>query len=117
MKKVVPSERLRHELDDVLTGVGEEAGSGRGGRAARRPSDPSAGARGRGHGVRGRARYERADGGEEVIYRNGFPEPSTVSTTSGPAVIERPRVRDASRVGFASQVLGKGVARRTRWRR
>ena len=26
-------------------------------------------------------------------------------------MIERPRVRDASRVGFESEVLGKGVAR------
>jgi len=46
-----------------------------------------------------------------VIYRNGFQDPSTVRTTSGPAVIERPRVRDASRVGFESELLGKGVAR------
>ncbi|MCA1679117.1 MAG: IS256 family transposase, partial [Actinobacteria bacterium] len=59
----------------------------------------------------GRARHERANGGEEVIYRNGFAEPSTVRTTSGAAVIERPRVRDATRVGFESQVLGRGVAR------
>ena len=34
-----------------------------------------------------------------------------VLTTSGPAVIERPRVRDATSVGFESRVLGKGVAR------
>lgn len=59
----------------------------------------------------GRARHERAHGDEEVLYRNGFAEPSTVRTTSGPTVIERPRVRDATRVGFESQVLGKGVAR------
>ena len=59
----------------------------------------------------GRSRYERADSGGEVIYRNGFAEPSTVRTTSGPTVIERPRVRDATKVGFESEVLGKGVAR------
>lgn len=59
----------------------------------------------------GRVRHERAHGGEEVIYRNGFAEPSTVRTTSGSTVIERPRVRDATKVGFESQVLGKGVAR------
>jgi len=110
MKKVVPSERLRRELD-VLNGITEE-------------QDPvEAVAR---LGARlilqqaledevtefvGRGRYERADGGEGVIYRNGFAEPSTVRTTSGPAVIERPRVRNASSVGFESQVLGKGVAR------
>jgi putative transposase len=112
MKKVVPSERLRRELDDVLAGIGEE-------------QDPiEVVAR---LGARlilqqaledevtefvGRSRYARGGGGEEeVIYRNGFAKPSTVRTTSGPAVIERPRVRDAKRVGFASQVLGKGVAR------
>jgi transposase-like protein len=59
----------------------------------------------------GRARYERADGDGQVIYRNGFARPSTVTTTSGPVVIERPRVRDATRLGFESRVLGKGVAR------
>lgn len=111
MKKVVPSERLRRELDDVLNGITEE-------------KDPiEAVAR---LGARlilqqaledevtefvGRARYERVDGGEEVIYRNGFAEPSTVRTTSGPTVIERPRVRNATAVGFESRVLGKGVAR------
>ena len=111
MQKVVPSERLRRELDDVLNGITEE-------------QDPiEAVAR---LGARlilqqaledevtdfvGRARHERAHGGEEVIYRNGFAEPSTVRTTSGPTVIERPRVRDATKVGFESQVLGKGVAR------
>ena len=111
MKKVVPSERLRRELDDVLKGIGEE-------------QDPiEAVAR---LGARlilqqaledevtefvGRARHERAQGGEEVIYRNGFAEPSTVRTTSGPTVIERPRVRDATKAGFESRVLGKGVAR------
>ena len=46
-----------------------------------------------------------------MIYRNGFADLSTVRTTSGPTVIERPRIRNASSVGFASQVLGKGVAR------
>jgi putative transposase len=111
MQKVVPSERLRRELDDVLNGIGEE-------------QDPiEVVAR---LGARlilqqaledevtefiGRGRYERADGGEEVIYRNGFAKPSTVATTSGPTIIERPRVRNAKAVGFESRVLGKGVAR------
>ena len=111
MKKVVPSERLRRELDDVLNGISEE-------------QDPvEAVAR---LGARlilqqaledevtefvGRARYERADGGEGVIYRNGFADPSTIATTSGPTVVERPRVRNATEAGFESQVLGKGVAR------
>jgi putative transposase len=111
MQKVVPSERLRRELDDVLNGITQE-------------QDPiEAVAR---LGARlilqqaledevtdfvGRSRYQRADGAEDVIYRNGFAEPSTVRTTSGATVIERPRVRNANAVGFASQVLGKGVAR------
>ena len=112
MQKVVPSERLRRELDDVLNGISEE-------------QDPiEAVAR---LGARlilqqaledevsefvGRRRYERAGGGDEgVIYRNGFAEPSTVRTTSGRTVLERPRVRDATKVGFESQVLGRGVAR------
>jgi len=84
MKKVVPSERLRRELDDVLAGIGEE-------------QDPiEAVAR---MGARlilqqaledevtefvGRARHERAHGAEEVIYRHGFAEPSTVRTTRRP---------------------------------
>src|SRR5471032_2925114 len=107
MKKVVPSERLRRELDDVLAGIGEE-------------QDPvEAVAR---LGARlilqqaledevtdfvGRARYERAGGEGELIYRNGFAEPSTVRTTSGPTVLERPRVRDANRVGLRARCLAR----------
>lgn len=56
----------------------------------------------------GRGRYERA--GEPVSHRNGY-EPRTVKTTSGPVRLERPRVRDASKLGFESKVLGKGVTR------
>src|SRR5512132_3036191 len=111
MQKVVPSERLRRELDDVLNAITQE-------------QDPiEAVAR---LGARlilqqaledevtdfvGRSRYQRADGAEDVIYRNGCAEPSTGRTTSGATVIERPSVRNANAVGFASQVLGKGVAR------
>src|SRR6266508_3644853 len=95
MKKVVPSERLRRELDGVLNGITEEED----------PIEVVARLGARlilqqaledevGEFV-GRGRYERADGGGEVIYRNGFAEPSTVRTTSGPAVVERPRVRNA----------------------
>lgn len=108
MKKVAPSERFRAELDEALAGVGEE-------------QDPLE-AVGR-LGARlilqqaledevseflGRARYERA--GEPVAHRNGY-EPRTVRTTSGRVELERPRVRDASRLGFESRVLGKGVTR------
>ena len=110
MKKVVPSERLRRELDEVLAGIGEvedpvEAVARLGARLILQQALEDEVT-----DFVGRARYERAGGGE-VIYRNGFQEPSTVRTTSGPAVVERPRVRDASRVGFESELLGKGVAR------
>jgi putative transposase len=111
MNKVVPSERLRRELDDVLAGIGEE-------------QDPIEAVARRGARLIlqqaledevtefvGRGRCEPAGGGEGVMYRNGFAEPSTVRTTSGPTVIERPRVRNVTAVGFESQVLGKGVAR------
>jgi transposase-like protein len=56
----------------------------------------------------GRRRYERAE--ETVSHRNGY-EPRTVKTTAGPMRLQRPRVRDASKLGFESKVLGKGVAR------
>ena len=100
MKKVVPSERLRRELDDVLAGIGEEqdpieAVARLGARLILQQALED-----KVSDVVGRGRYERAEGGEEVIYRNGFAEPSTVRTTSGPMVIERPRVRDATRVGW-----------------
>jgi transposase-like protein len=108
MARIAPSERLRRELDQLIAGAGEE-------------HDPIE-AIGR-LGARlilqqaleeeltvflGRERYERR--GEPVAYRNGY-EPVTVKTTAGPLELERPRVRNASQLGFASQVVGKGVAR------
>ena len=54
----------------------------------------------------GRGRYERAR--EPVSHRNGY-EPRTVKTTSGPVELERPRVRDGSKLGFESRILGKHV--------
>jgi putative transposase len=108
MKKVAPSERFRVELDEALAGVGQE-------------QDPVE-AIGR-LGARlilqqaledelteflGRRRYERAD--EPVSHRNGY-EPRKVATTSGTVELERPRVRDASKLGFESRLLGKGVTR------
>jgi putative transposase len=56
----------------------------------------------------GRSRYERAE--NTVSHRNGH-EPKTIKTTSGSMDLERPRVRHASKLGFQSRVLGKGVAR------
>ena len=108
MARVTPSERFRVQLDEALAGVGAER-------------DPVE-AIGR-LGARlilqqaledevteflGRARYERAE--ETVSHRNGY-EPRTVKTTSGSVELERPRVRDASKLGFESRILGKHVTR------
>jgi putative transposase len=108
MASIVPSERLRRELDEIVAGVGDE-------------DDPIE-AIGR-LGARlilqqaleeelseflGRERYERR--GEPVAHRNGY-ERVTVKTTAGPLELERPRVRNASALGFASEIVGKGVAR------
>src|SRR5271157_1566934 len=108
MEKVAPSERFRRELDEVLAGVGGE-------------EDPietvgKLGARlilqqaleDEVSEFLGRGRYEHAD--ETVSHRNGY-EPRTVKTTSGSMTLERPRVRNAAKLGFESRVLGKGVAR------
>ncbi len=56
----------------------------------------------------GRARYERD--GEPVAHRNGY-EDRKVVTTSGPVAVERPRIREAEKLGFESKVLGRGVTR------
>jgi hypothetical protein len=40
-----------------------------------------------------------------VSHRNGY-EPRKVRMTSGTVELERPRVRDASRLGFESRGLG-----------
>src|SRR5215218_502761 len=108
MASIVPSARLRRELDDLVAGVGEE-------------EDPIE-AIGR-LGARlilqqaleeelteflGRERYERR--GEPLSYRNGY-ERVTVKTTAGALELERPRLRNASALGFASEIVGKGVAR------
>ena len=108
MASIVPSERVRAQLDDVLQGVGEE-------------HDPIE-AVGR-LGARlilqqaleeelteflGRARYERT--GEPAVHRNGY-EPTTVKTTAGALELERPRLRNQGALGFASALVGKGVAR------
>src|SRR6266516_3885577 len=108
MASIVPSERLRRELAEIVAGAGDE-------------DDPIE-AIGR-FGARlilqqaleeelseflGRERYERQD--EPVSYRNGY-ERVTVKTTAGPLQLERPRVRNASVLGFASEIVGRGVAR------
>ena len=108
MASIAPSERLRRELDEIMDGAGGDG-------------DPIE-AIGR-LGARlmlqqaleeevseflGRGRYERR--GEPVSHRNGY-EPVTVKTTAGPLRLERPRLRNASALGFASEIVGKGVAR------
>jgi putative transposase len=108
MASIVPSERLGRELDGIVAGVAEE-------------EDPIE-AIGR-LGARlilqraleeelteflGRERYERR--GEPLAHRNGY-ERVTVKTTAGALELERPRVRKASALGFASEIVGKGVAR------
>ena len=108
MASIAPSGRLCRELEELVAGVGDE-------------DDPIE-AIGR-LGARlilqqaleeelseflGRERYERR--GVPVSYRNGY-ERVTVKTTAGPLELERPRLRNAAALGFASEIVGKGVAR------
>jgi len=108
MTKIVPSERLRRELDEVLSGVGEhedpvEAVARLGARLILQQALEEEVT-----DFLGRERYARTGGA--AIYRNGY-EPRTVKTTSGAMELARPRIRNADELGFESQVLGKGVAR------
>jgi putative transposase len=108
MKKVAPSERFRRELDDVLAGVdGEIDPVERIGRLGARLILQQA-LEDEVSEFLGRARYERTD--EPVSHRNGY-EPRRVVTTAGPVELERPRVRNASELGFESRILGRHVAR------
>lgn len=103
-----PSERFRQELDEVLAGVaGEQNPIETVGRLGARLILQQA-LEDEVTEFLGRRRYERAE--ETVSHRNGY-EPRTVKTTAGPMRLERPRVRDASKLGFESRVLGRGVAR------
>lgn len=108
MPRVAPSERFRAELDQALTGVDEQQDPvetiGRlGARLILQQALEDEVSE-----FLGRARYERAD--ETVAHRNGY-EPRTVRTTAGKVELERPRVRDASKLGFESKLLGRGVTR------
>jgi putative transposase len=109
MAKIVASERLRRELDEVLAGVCEhddpvEAVARLGARLIMQQALEDEVTE-----FLGRDRYARVGGGG-AIYRNGY-EPRTVKTTSGAMELERPRIRGAAELGFESLVLGKGVAR------
>jgi putative transposase len=108
MARIVPSERYRDQLDELIAGASDN-------------EDPveeiaRAGARlvlqvaleNEVTEFLGRERYERD--GKPVAYRNGYEERKVV-TTSGPVEVERPRIREAEKLGFESRVLGKGVTR------
>jgi putative transposase len=108
MARVVPSDRLRRELDEALAGVGHgqdplEVIGRLGARLILQQALEDEVTE-----FLGRARYERAE--EAVSHRNGY-EPRKVRTTSGTVELERPRVRDASKLGFESRVLGEHVTR------
>jgi putative transposase len=108
MARVAPSERFRVELDEALAGVGQEQDPvetiGRlGARLILQQALEDEVSE-----FLGRGRYERT--GAPVAHRNGY-EPRKVRTTSGTVELERPRVRDASKLGFESRVLGKHVTR------
>src|SRR5664280_691864 len=101
MEKVAPSERFRSELDELLAGVdGQEDPIETVGRLGARLILQQA-LEDEVSDFLGRARYERSE--ETVGHRNGY-EPRTVKTTSGAMRLERPRIRDASKLGFESRV-------------
>src|SRR5918992_352321 len=108
MVRVAPRARCRGELGEALAGVGQEQDPvevvGRlGARLILQQALEAEVSE-----FLGRARYERAE--ETVSHRNGY-ERRKVRTTSGAVELERPRVRDASRLGVGSRGLGKGVTR------
>jgi putative transposase len=108
MARIVPSERLRRELDEIIAGAGEDADPietiGRlGARLILQQALEEEVSE-----FLGRGRYERR--GDPVSHRNGY-EAVTVKTTAGPLGLERPRLRNASQLEFASEIVGKGVAR------
>jgi putative transposase len=108
MARVAPRDRFRAELDEALAGVGQERDPvetiGRlGARLILQQALEDEVSE-----FLGRARYERAE--ETVSHRNGY-ERRRVRTTSGTVELERPRVRNASKLGFESWVLGKHVTR------
>jgi len=108
MARVVPSERFRRELDELLADVDADADPiERIGRLGARLILQQA-LEDEVTEFLGRVRYERAS--DPVSHRNGY-ERRRVVTTAGPVELERPRVRDAQKLGFESRILGKHVAR------
>ena len=108
MARVAPSERFRAQLDEVLAGVGQQQDPvetiGRLGarlilqQALEDEVTESL----------GRRPYERSEA--PISHRNGY-EPRRVTTTSGSVELEPPRLRDASKLGFESRILGRHVTR------
>ena len=108
MAGIAPSERLRRELDEIVAGAGEvhdpiEAIGRLGARLILQQALEEELTE-----FLGRERYERR--GRPLAHRNGY-EPVTVKTTAGPLELERPRLRNASALEFASEIVGKGVTR------
>src|SRR5918994_3164493 len=108
MASIAPSERLRRELAEIVAGAGDEhdpiEAIGRlGARLILQQALEDELAE-----FLGRERYERR--GEPIAHRTGY-ERVTVKTTAGPLELERPRVRNASALEFASAIVGKGVTR------
>ena len=106
--RVTPSERLRHELDALVADAGElrdpiEEIGRLGARLIIQPALEDELTE-----FLGRARYERT--GALVAHRNGYERPQKIAAISGPMEIQRPRVRNASKLGFESRIVGKGVA-------
>jgi putative transposase len=115
MASIVPSQRVRAQLDEALQGIGraERSGGGDGRLGAKLILQQAL--EDEVTEFLGRARYERS--GDVTAHRNGY-ERTTVKTTAGPVELERPRLRNQSALSFASQLVGKGGWRaRTRSRR
>ncbi len=102
MARVAPSERFRAQLDEVLAGVGQQQDPvetiGRlGARLILQQALEDEVTE-----FLGRRPYERSEA--PISHRNGY-EPRRVTTTSGSVELERPRLRDASKLGFESRIL------------
>ena len=108
MASIAPSERFRRQLDEVIGGIeGDSDPLETIGRLGARLILQQA-LEDELSEFLGRARYERA--GRPLSHRNGY-ERRSLKTTAGALALERPRVRDASKLGFESELLGRGVVR------
>src|SRR3954465_11895279 len=102
MEKVVPSERFRRELDELLADVDADADPiERIGRLGARLILQQA-LEDEGTAFLGRVRSDAPS--DRGSHRNGY-GPRRVVTPAGPVELERPRVRDAQKLGFESRIL------------